>query len=337
MPPLRKVICRKNSPLRYMTSAIIAGFFIVVAIILSNITAAVFYKSSPELSKFLGSILFPIAIILIVFVGGDLFTGNNMTMAFGLYNNKVKFSSALRVCIMSYIGNFIGTFILGGLLVLSGCASEVLTDYYSAIIPGKLELDPLTLFIRGVLCNYLVCLAVFIGTRMKTESGKLVVMFCIITAFVIAGFEHCIANMGIFTIAAFLLGGLPTQEVINNFIFVTLGNIFGGTILFALPLQIVTKKITKMLAENQLCKHFYLFIIFIICFRHKFFCKDFNSLKGFCTYNMLYSASILNSSFFIDTKTHKPSRNPLMTLIHSFSNFFPLSVRVIYPSLSTLT
>jgi nitrite transporter NirC len=165
-----------------------------------------------------------------------------MTMAFGLYNNKVKFSSALRVCIMSYIGNFIGTFILGGLLVLSGCASEVLTDYYSAIIPGKLELDPLTLFIRGVLCNYLVCLAVFIGTRMKTESGKLVVMFCIITAFVIAGFEHCIANMGIFTIAAFLLGGLPTQEVINNFIFVTLGNIFGGTILFALPLQIVTKR-----------------------------------------------------------------------------------------------
>jgi len=232
----------KNSPLRYITSAIIAGFFIVVAIILSNITAAVFYKSSPELSKFLGSILFPIAIILIVFVGGDLFTGNNMTMAFGLYNNKVKFSSALRVCIMSYIGNFIGTFILGGLLVLSGCASEVLTDYYSAIIPGKLELDPLTLFIRGVLCNYLVCLAVFIGTRMKTESGKLIVMFCIITAFVIAGFEHCIANMGIFTIAAFLLGGLPTQEVINNFIFVTLGNIFGGTILFALPLQIVTKR-----------------------------------------------------------------------------------------------
>lgn len=242
---IKKSDMSKNSPLRYITSAIIAGFFIVVAIILSNITAAVFYKSSPELSKFLGSILFPIAIILIVFVGGDLFTGNNMTMAFGLYNNKVKFSSALRVCIMSYIGNFIGTFILGGLLVLSGCASEVLTDYYSAIIPGKLELDPLTLFIRGVLCNYLVCLAVFIGTRMKTESGKLVVMFCIITAFVIAGFEHCIANMGIFTIAAFLLGGLPTQEVINNFIFVTLGNIFGGTILFALPLQIVTKENNK--------------------------------------------------------------------------------------------
>lgn len=241
---VKKSDMSKNSPFRYITSAIIAGFFIVVAIILSNITAAVFYKGSPELSKLLGSVLFPIAIVLIVFVGGELFTGNNMTMAFGLYNKKVRLIDALRVWLMSYIGNFIGAFILGGLLVLSGCASGILTDYYTAIIPSKLELDPLTLFIRGILCNYLVCLAVFIGTRMKTESGKLIVMFCIITAFVIAGFEHCIANMGIFTIAAFLLGGLPTQEVINNFVFVTLGNMVGGIILFALPIQLVTKRNT---------------------------------------------------------------------------------------------
>ncbi len=239
---IKKSDMSKDSPFRYMTSAVIAGFFIVIAVILSNITAAVFYKSSPELAKFLGSILFPIAIVLIVFVGGDLFTGNNMTMAFGLYNKKVKLSSALRVWIMSYVGNFIGAFILGGLLVLSGCSSGILTDYYAVIIPSKLELDPLTLFIRGILCNYLVCLAVFIGTRMKTESGKLVVMFCIITTFVIAGFEHCIANMGIFTVAGFLLGGLPTQQVITNFVFVTLGNMVGGAILFALPIQLVTKR-----------------------------------------------------------------------------------------------
>lgn len=239
---IKKSDMSKDSPFRYMTSAVIAGFFIVIAVILSNITAAVFYKSSLELAKFLGSILFPIAIVLIVFVGGDLFTGNNMTMAFGLYNKKVKLSSALRVWIMSYVGNFIGAFILGGLLVLSGCSSGILTDYYAAIIPSKLELDPLTLFIRGILCNYLVCLAVFIGTRMKTESGKLVVMFCIITTFVIAGFEHCIANMGIFTVAGFLLGGLPTQQVITNFVFVTLGNMVGGAILFALPIQLVTKR-----------------------------------------------------------------------------------------------
>lgn len=239
---VKKYNMAKNSPFRYIISAIIAGFFIVIAIMLSNITAAVFYKSSPEVSKLLGAVLFPIAIVLIVFVGGELFTGNNMTMAFGLYNKRIKFGNACRVWLMSYIGNFIGTFILGSLLVLSGCASGILTDYYSAIIPAKLNADPFTLFIRGVLCNYLVCLAVFIGTKMKTESGKLVAIFCIISTFVISGFEHSVANMGIFTIAAFLLGGLPVDKLIISFIAVTLGNMVGGIILFALPIQIATKK-----------------------------------------------------------------------------------------------
>lgn len=239
---LKKSDMSKNSPFQYMNSAIIAGFFIVVATILSNVTAAVFYKNSPETAKFLGSFLFSIAIVLIVFVGGELFTGNNMAMAFGLYNKKVKLGSACRVWVMSYIGNLIGAFILGGLFVLSGCASGILTDYYSAIIPSKLELDPLTLFIRGVMCNYLVCLAVFVGTKMQTEIGKLAVIFCIITTFVIAGFEHCIANMGTFIISGFLLGGLPFEQVLTSFVFVTLGNMVGGAILFSLPIQLATKR-----------------------------------------------------------------------------------------------
>lgn len=235
---VKKYNMAKNSPFRYLTTSIIAGFFIVIATILSNVTAAVFYKTSPEMAKFLGAFLFPIAIVLIVFVGGELFTGNNMTMAFGLYEKKVKFGNACRVWLMSYIGNFFGTFILGGLVVLSGCASSILTDYYTSVIPAKLELDPFTLFIRGVICNYLVCLAVFVGTKIKSESGKLVVMFCIITTFVIAGFEHSIANMATYTIAGFLLGGLPADKLIISFIFVTLGNMVGGIFLFALPIKI---------------------------------------------------------------------------------------------------
>lgn len=232
----------KNSPLQYFMGAVIAGFFIVVATVLSNVTAAVFYEKSPEVGKFLGAFLFSIAIVLIVFVGGELFTGNNMTMAMGVYNKKVTWGMAFKVWVYSYIGNFVGAFVLGGLVVMSGCAKGILTDYYAAIIPGKLELDPLTLFIRGILCNYLVCLAVFVGKKMETEIGKLVVMFCIITAFVIAGFEHCIANMGTFTIAGLLLGGLPVKELIMSFVFVTLGNIVGGVFLLAWPFKFVSSK-----------------------------------------------------------------------------------------------
>ena len=77
---------------------------------------------------------------------------------------------------------------------------------------------------------------------METEIGKLVVMFCVITAFVIAGFEHCIANMGTFTIAGFLLGGLPVKQLAMSFIFVTLGNIVGGAVFLALPIKLVSSK-----------------------------------------------------------------------------------------------
>lgn len=232
----------KNTPFKYMVSAVIAGFFIVVAAILSNVTAAVFYDTSPALGKFLGAFLFSIAIVLIVFVGGDLFTGNNMTMAMGFYQKKVSWGGVIRVWVMSYVGNFIGCFLLGGLMAASGCANGILTTYYESIIPGKLELDPLTLFIRGILCNYLVCLAVFVGKKMETEIGKLVVMFCVITTFVLSGFEHCVANMGIFTISGFLLGGLPASQLAISFVFVTLGNIVGGAVLLALPMKLVSSK-----------------------------------------------------------------------------------------------
>lgn len=232
----------KNTPAKFFMSAILAGFYIVVATILSNVTAAVFYESNPSLAKFLGAFLFSLAIILIVFVGGELFTGNNMTMAMGVYNKKCTWGQSLIVWICSYIGNFIGAFFLGGLVVLSGSAKGILTTYYEAIVPGKLDLDPLQLFIRGVLCNYLVCMAVFVGKRLQTETAKLVLMFCIITAFVIAGFEHSIANMGTFTIAGFLLGGLDAMALLKSFVFVTLGNIVGGAFLFALPLKLVSSK-----------------------------------------------------------------------------------------------
>lgn len=232
----------KETPFRFLMSAVIAGFFIVIATILSNVTAAVFYKTSPETAKFLGSFLFSIAIILIVMIGGDLFTGNNMTMAMGMYNKKVSFGQTLWVWVMSYIGNFIGAFALSGLFVLSGCCNSILKDYYTAIIPAKLDLDPLTFFIRGILCNFLVCLAVFVGKRMTSESGKLTVMFCIITTFVMAGFEHCIANISTFTISGFILGGLPADKLALSFIFVTLGNIVGGAVLLAGPLKLASSK-----------------------------------------------------------------------------------------------
>lgn len=232
-------VCNRHLPIFFMR-AIMAGFFIVVAVCLSNITAAVLFPKYPEIAKVLGAFLFSIAIILIVFIGGELFTGNNMTMALGVYNKRCRVRDMLKVWGISYVGNFIGACILSLIFVGSGSAKTAMTAYYNNIIPAKLSATPTELLLRGILCNFLVCLAVWTGTRMKTESGKLIVMFCIIMTFVIAGFEHCIANMSIFTLAAFFCDSVNWISVLQNMIIVTIGNMLGGAVLLALPLKLMS-------------------------------------------------------------------------------------------------
>lgn len=231
----------KNRFWQYMMSAMFAGYFIFVATILSNIMSAVLTDVNWAFARLMGAFLFSIAIILIVFIGGELFTGNNMTMMLGFYTGKVKFSEACRVWFYSYIGNFIGIMLMCVLFYFSGAQRGILTDYYGTIIPGKLEVGLLELFLRGVLCNFLVCLAVFTGSKMKSESGKIIVMICVISSFVIAGFEHCIANMSTFALSAMFLGGLPWMEVLKSMVMVTLGNIVGGGFLFAFAIWFMAK------------------------------------------------------------------------------------------------
>ncbi|BBF43181.1 formate efflux transporter [Lachnospiraceae bacterium KM106-2] len=237
---VQKADLLEHKPFTYFMRALMAGFYLVVAIILSNICAAVLLKNYPEFSKLTGSFLFPIAIVLIVFLGAELFTGNNMTMAVGCYQRKVTVKQLALVWIVSYIGNFIGSFLLSYLFVKSGSSSAILIDYYNQIIEPKLALTPLQMVLRGVLCNFLVCIAVLVGSKMKTESGKLIVMFPVIMAFVVAGFEHSIANMGTYSIAYLLLGKLPMALVFKSMFFVTIGNMIGGAVLLALPLKLMS-------------------------------------------------------------------------------------------------
>ena len=117
--------------LSYMMSAAVAGFFIFVATILSNIASAMLMDVSPAAAKLAGAFLFSIAIILIVFIGGELFTGNNMTMAVGVYTGKVSLRQAGMVWLLSYIGNFLGILFLCLLFCFSGAQNALLT----AIIP----------------------------------------------------------------------------------------------------------------------------------------------------------------------------------------------------------
>ena len=233
--------CSKQ-PGVYITRAIVAGFFITLASILSNVTGAVFLAANPQVGKLLSSLLFSIAIILVVFIGGELFTGNNFTMALGVYNHTCSMTDLLKVWIVSYLGNFAGAFLFSSLFTASGASQAILIDYYASIVPAKLSASAMQLFLRGILCNFMVCLAVWAGIRMQSEIGKIFVMVCTITTFVIAGFEHSIANMALYTISYQLLDGISMMQILRSMFFVTLGNIVGGALLLGLPLHIMSKE-----------------------------------------------------------------------------------------------
>ena len=223
-----------NNPGKYLGRAILTGFFVIVAIILSYTAGAILYDKYPEFSKIIVAATFSFALALIVFLSGELFTGNNLVMSVGLYHRRVSIRGLLKVWIYSYIGNLIGTIILSYLFVKSGASIGIIRHYIEGIVDAKLSLSISELILRGLLCNFIVCLGYLTGIKMKTEAGKLIMMFFCVFAFTIAGFEHSIANMGVFSIAYFSLGGLPIMSVLRNLLWVTIGNIIGGGILLGL-------------------------------------------------------------------------------------------------------
>ena len=121
---------------KYFIRAVMAGFFIDVAMIYSNVVGNVFSKTMPEWGKFVGALVFSIAVLLISFVGGELFTGNNMVMAFGAYDKQVSWKEAGKVWGVSYLGNFVGCAILALLFVGAGASGTA--DYFAGLISACL-------------------------------------------------------------------------------------------------------------------------------------------------------------------------------------------------------
>ncbi|MEG0669102.1 MAG: formate/nitrite transporter family protein [Clostridium sp.] len=226
----------KNRPMIYTLRAVMAGFYLVVAIVLSYTTGALVNKISPELAKIASAMTFSIALALICFLGGELFTGSNLVMGVGLYSGKTDTKDLIRVFCLSYLGNLIGNMTISYIFVKSGASFDLLREYIQPIVETKLALSATEMVLRGILCNFIVCISVMASIKMKSESAKMTVMFWCIFAFVVAGFEHSIANMGTFSMAYFMGIDIPLMPLLNSMFWVTIGNILGGTVLYSLPL-----------------------------------------------------------------------------------------------------
>jgi len=166
----------------------------------------------------------------VIFAGAELFTGNVFVVTAGLTQKTIVKREALSFCVVNYLGNLAGSVLIAALFWGTGYLKDVVLATANEAIIAKTAPHFGELFVRGMLCNILVCVAAWCSYRLKSESAKLILIFWAIYLFVVCGFEHSIANMTLFSLGAIAgTGGLGVM--LTNLAATTAGNIAGGALL----------------------------------------------------------------------------------------------------------
>lgn len=219
---------------RYLVSSMLAGAYVGVAVVLLlSVTGPMAVAEVPATTLVQGAV-FGIALTLVVFAGAELFTGNAMVMAQGRYAGTVRWRDLGAVWGLSLFGNLVGSIlfaalVFGGGTLSGGSSGELLAD----IAAGKAALSGTELLLRSILCNFLVCLALWMAARTTSDAAKLGVLWWALLAFIASGFEHSVANMTIFGLAT-LEGSATWLELARNLAWTVPGNVIGGGILVGL-------------------------------------------------------------------------------------------------------
>jgi len=232
-----------NNPVGYILAAILAGILVGLGVLLAFTVGGLLIGN--PFARILMGCTFGVALSLVVMAGGELFTGNNFVMAVGHAKKTVSAGTCFRIWAASYFGNMIGSVILAVIFIWCGLASGSTRDFISSAAAAKMSIPPLALICRGILCNILVCLAVWCSFRCKSEAAKLIMIFWCLLALMTTGYEHCIVNMTLLTVS--LLSPAAGADVslngwIYNIALSTLGNMIGGIVFVALPYSVISKR-----------------------------------------------------------------------------------------------
>lgn len=256
-------VTKANLPLlKMILLGIMAGAFIAMGGATSNV--AVHTIADVGIARTVAGAIFPVGLMMIVFVGGELFTGNCM-ISMAVSQKRVTMRQMIRNLVVVYFSNLAGALMIDLLVFYSGqfdYTSGALGAYTIKVALAKVSITPVKGITSGILCNMLVCLAILMAGAARDVAGKVWAIFFPIWAFVIGGFEHCVANM--FYIPAGMLAATnpsyvaKAQELygitgeqcasitvfssLKNFIPVTVGNIIGGAIFIGLMCVLIHKK-----------------------------------------------------------------------------------------------
>ncbi|MDR2461584.1 MAG: formate/nitrite transporter family protein [Deltaproteobacteria bacterium] len=234
--------------------SVLAGIYIGFGAVLALKVTGNLNPAWGNIIKLLFGLTFPVGLLMVLIAGASLFTGDVMYMTSSCAVKDTNLRTWFSYLTISYIGNLIGSIFLAFLVFQSKVLFDTGPDGSLPIISNavslansKTSLTFLTAFLRGILCNWLVCLAIFMSLFAQDCVSKAVLMWPPITTFVVLGMEHSVANMCFIPLGIFLgksseVIGVGIQLTatwktffVNNLIPVTLGNIVGGALFVALP------------------------------------------------------------------------------------------------------
>ena len=253
----------KNPLWKFILLGIMAGFFIGAGAAISNV--AMHSIPSVGVARLVAGCTFPIGLMMIVFLGGELFTGDCM-IAMACLRGKVKVTKMIGILILVWTTNLAGGLLMALLIAHSGqlaYSNNLLGAFTIKLAVGKAGIDFGTGVCSGILCNIFVCAAVLMAAMAKDMAGKIMAIFFPIMSFVIGGFEHCVANMYYIPAGIFAAGNAAYAEVaakeygitkdqlaslnwgtffVNNELPDTIGNIIGGMVCISLVLVLLNRK-----------------------------------------------------------------------------------------------
>ena len=227
----KKVAYLEKAPLGYVILAALAGAYLGFGITLIFSIGAPFAAEGSAALKLVMGVSFGIALTLVIFAGSELFTGNNMVGVIGALARQVTWNQVGALFAWSLIGNLIGSLAVAWMVVQSGVVTATPQAALIQKVAGvKMSLPAWELFLRGILCNWLVCLAVWTAGRTTSDAAKILLIFWCLFAFIGSGFEHSIANQSLLGLALFLPhdAGVSWAGFVWNQTWVILGNIVGG-------------------------------------------------------------------------------------------------------------
>lgn len=240
----KKVSLLKNNPIGYFFASMMAGLYVALGVAFAFSVGAMLHDFPAY--KLIMGVCFGMALSIVYFAGAELFTGNNFVMFIGANKKTINWSDAIKLWVICFLGNLVGSLIVVLLFYLGGfLAPGYVSDFFNKSANAKINLEPLQIITRGIMCNILVCAATWCGYRCKSESGKLIMIFWCILSFITSSFEHCVANMSLLVMGLIAPMSEATQQItisgiLYNISLATIGNLIGGCLFLAVPYLIIS-------------------------------------------------------------------------------------------------